>query len=557
MAAMHTQPSAETFPLEDLVRKAWGGRIRVPHFQRDFRWTTNDVLQLFDSIVKGYPIGTLLFWVRKSPAAKVVLGKLVIDAAAGDQTWWVVDGQQRIVSLANALKREGHAHKPFDVFYDLAEERFVSTPRRIEERHIPLPILFDLEELLAWFATRGHLPGEYFPRARAVARRILEYRIPTYLVPHDDRAALRDIFDRMNNFGKRLSRAEIFSALYAGEEPPVRRNPPLTQIAQRLEQSTDFGRIDDDTILMCLLARRGPDVTRDFRGEFDEGRRVRTDFPDEDQQGAYDGAEAAVRAAVNFLQSDCHTPHFSFLPYHSLLAVLSRFFAHHPRPVERNRQLLRRFFWRASLAGPATFGGSFTQFARKLAQAIIPGGEARSVSQLLAAVPGSQIRPNLDERFKANSANGKVLLCSWWALEPRSPFSGATYSTRDLSDTLADDGTARAAIQDIIRPKDMPAELRGDVAGRVLLPGVEEPVDEAGIVFGMPPYMEVGAWDAVLASHSMTRETAAYLQWGNRVEFLTTRRHTIVANLEKFCDRMAEWERENTPPLESLVFDET
>ncbi|MGH8907619.1 MAG: DUF262 domain-containing protein [Egibacteraceae bacterium] len=99
--------SATTYDLEDLVTEAWAGRIRVPHFQRDFRWTRRDVIRLFDSIVKGYPIGSLLLWVRPAEAQRIRLGALEIDAPRMEQALWVVDGQQRITSLANALHEGG------------------------------------------------------------------------------------------------------------------------------------------------------------------------------------------------------------------------------------------------------------------------------------------------------------------------------------------------------------------------------------------------------------------------------------------------------------------
>src|SRR6266542_990635 len=51
-AGLDTQPSATTIDLEDLVTLAWDGYVRVPHFQRDFRWNREDVIRLFDSILK-------------------------------------------------------------------------------------------------------------------------------------------------------------------------------------------------------------------------------------------------------------------------------------------------------------------------------------------------------------------------------------------------------------------------------------------------------------------------------------------------------------------------
>ena len=67
----------------------------------------------------------------------------------------------------------------------------------------------------------------------------------------------------MNNYGKRLTRAEIFSALFAGEESAEEDvTPTLDRIAQNMSDDLDFGLIDNDTILQAILARRGPDVLR-------------------------------------------------------------------------------------------------------------------------------------------------------------------------------------------------------------------------------------------------------------------------------------------------------
>jgi uncharacterized protein with ParB-like and HNH nuclease domain len=45
-----TRPTATTLDVEALVTMAWRGEIRVPHFQRDFRWQRRDVIRLFESI---------------------------------------------------------------------------------------------------------------------------------------------------------------------------------------------------------------------------------------------------------------------------------------------------------------------------------------------------------------------------------------------------------------------------------------------------------------------------------------------------------------------------
>src|SRR6266545_2282385 len=87
----------------DLVDAVTSGQVRIPPFQRPFRWDAADVVSLFDSLVHGYPVGNLLFWRRAAPAEHLRVGPIEVDAPETDTADWVVDGQQRITSLVGAL----------------------------------------------------------------------------------------------------------------------------------------------------------------------------------------------------------------------------------------------------------------------------------------------------------------------------------------------------------------------------------------------------------------------------------------------------------------------
>ncbi|MGW0545620.1 DUF262 domain-containing protein, partial [Streptomyces griseoincarnatus] len=141
-SGLDTQPSATAFDLEDLVAQAWRGYIRVPHFQRDFRWGRQDVARLFDSIAKGYPVGSLLLWVRPAPKQIVRLGELEIKAPEVDRSFWVVDGQQRVTSLANALHPDGGRDPRFALAYDLRSSQFTTYSTQNDPWVIPLHVLF-------------------------------------------------------------------------------------------------------------------------------------------------------------------------------------------------------------------------------------------------------------------------------------------------------------------------------------------------------------------------------------------------------------------------------
>jgi uncharacterized protein DUF262 len=238
-SGLETRPGATTLDLDDLVEPAWSGHIRVPHFQRDFRWTRQDVIRLFDSIVKRYPVGSLLLWRRPAPARQLKLGALRIDAPQVDQALWVVDGQQRVTSLANALHPDGAQDSRFNLGYDVRNDRIGNRPVTDDPYVIPLPTLFDLAKVLDWFATYPEV-GDYRNRAFELAKHLCQFAIPAYQVVQDDTFVLRDIFDRMNNYGKRLSRAEIFSALNASDESDTEHTLSIDQIADHVEEGVRF-----------------------------------------------------------------------------------------------------------------------------------------------------------------------------------------------------------------------------------------------------------------------------------------------------------------------------
>ncbi|MFE7479245.1 DUF262 domain-containing protein [Streptomyces sp. NPDC057552] len=553
---LEAQPTATTYELGDLIPLAWGGRIRVPHFQRDFRWQSQDVLRLFDSIVKGYPIGNLLLWVRRQQPEKFMLGKLRLTAPAHDESLWVVDGQQRLTSLANALSPDGHPYKPFNVYYDLAAKEFLESPPSREPHHIALPILFDLKKLLTWFRTDGLTASEYFDEAERVATALRQYKVPAYLVRQDDRAVLTDIFDRMNNFGRKLNRGEIFSALYSGEEKGADERLTLAKISDNVAARTGFGSIDIGTVLASVLARRGPDPMRDIRVEFSlTGRRTQSEFPDEDEPTAFSQGEEALVRAVNFLIEEAGVPHISLLPYRALLVTLTRFFAHFPNPKPNNLRLLRRLYWRLSLVGPMVFRGSFTQFSRTLGGKIKPGDEEGSLHAMLATISDADpVLPSAD-RFRTNEATTKIILSAWWSLKPRSLTTGEILDAQSLNALLEQDRTAANAAP-LIYPRLKEARSRLSPANRLFLPTGTDPVSEIPVALTVQPLeIDDETWEAVLGSHHLDRATAA-LADRHRDEFLVKRQENIRKQLSDFISRMAEWGYEDTPSLDALDLDD-
>ncbi len=556
-SGLETRPGATTLDLDDLVELAWGGQIRVPHFQRDFRWTRQDVIRLFDSIVKRYPVGSLLLWRRPAPAQRLILGALQIDAPPVDQALWVVDGQQRVVSLANALHPDGGQDPRFNLGYDVRDDRIVNRAGTDDPYVIPLPIVFDLTKVLDWFANHPEV-NDYRNRAFELTKHLRQFSIPAYQVVQDDTLVLRDIFDRMNNYGKRLSRAEIFSALNAGGESDAEYTLTIAQIADHVDDQLGFGRVDADTVLRAVLARRGPDVQREIRLEFDDNnRRGDLEFRNEDRDTAFAAGEEALFQAVRFLQS-IGVPHVALLAYRYLLVVLTRIFAHYPEPDPTNLRLLGRWYWRAAVLGPGIFKGSTTGAMRILCTRVRPGDLSGSVRDLLSVLDNDHevALPDL-RRFRTNEATAKITLCSWWERGPRSLDTGDRFDQSQLAEALIDRATAADAVVVFIARRFVPEPYRLWAANRALVPVLAEPATEVAGAFTQCLFdMPEDTWQQVLSSHSISAESGRHLVDGDTVAFLQSRQVDLQQVLESFLRRKCEWGFENTPPLHELLIED-
>lgn len=93
------------------------GNYFLPAIQREFVWTPEKVVQLFDSLMRGYPISSFLFWeLKPENRDRWQVYRFVQDATSGgthndlastdgvQQLTLVLDGQQRLTAILIGLK---------------------------------------------------------------------------------------------------------------------------------------------------------------------------------------------------------------------------------------------------------------------------------------------------------------------------------------------------------------------------------------------------------------------------------------------------------------------
>lgn len=95
-------------PLADLLNDVKDGKIQVPEFQRGWIWDDDHICSLLASISMSYPIGALMLLETGSGNVKFkpryVEG--VTDAKFEQPEYLILDGQQRLTSLFQALKAD-------------------------------------------------------------------------------------------------------------------------------------------------------------------------------------------------------------------------------------------------------------------------------------------------------------------------------------------------------------------------------------------------------------------------------------------------------------------
>lgn len=530
--SLERRPEARAFKVEDLLGELRRGRMRIPSFQRDIRWRRDDAAKLLDSLWRGYPIGTLLFWETSAEAGEVVFGTVRVGGGARSDALWVVDGQQRLMSLARVLLAPEPDRDDFSLYFDLDDEKFISPPKRRADdpsRYLPMTEVLDSERLMQWAFKHAADQPQRRERAFTVGKRIREYETPAYLVRTEREETLREIFGRTNSSGHPLQQSQVFDALNGarGQSRPA----SMHQIAADLA-ATGFGSIEEKLLYRLLRVLQGWDVAED-KGE--GPRRL----GDAAAERAYHQTAEAARRVIQFLMQDVGVPRYALLPYKQPFVLLGKFFHYHPNPDARSRELLARWVWRGALAG---LHRGDTVSTRATLDRIDEKEEAKSVQRLLERLKDRPAElPNIDEPFNFRFAAGKLLALAMLDLKPRDMESGAPIdigqdAEADAPDfpipSIVKEGAAKNALQGaanrLIHPQR--AKLRQRLAA------VRDP--------------------ELLASHGITEIAAQALRDGDADEFLARRADFLRDHCARFFDQHARWEESDRPSLKALLADE-
>ncbi|UGQ12318.1 DUF262 domain-containing protein [Yinghuangia sp. ASG 101] len=221
--------SETTDPISHLVRNIGRGEIALPELQRPFVWSAAQVRDLFDSLLKGFPIGSLLFWETGADSSARQIGT---GSKERSPRFLVVDGQQRLTALYAVLTGEHVVRKDFSrgpirIAFRPKDETFAVADAATDNDPEFLPDISALwnesepreveHKFLTRLAARRPLDQSESSRLGVALSRVqllsgYQFRI-VELNEAVDAEQVAEIFVRINNNGVQLKQADFILTL--------------------------------------------------------------------------------------------------------------------------------------------------------------------------------------------------------------------------------------------------------------------------------------------------------------------------------------------------------
>lgn len=330
-----------------LLEEVETGQIKIPQFQRQFVWDISSSAKLIDSILKGYPIGTFIFW-RTNERLRAIrnIGNIkLIEPKDGEYVNYVLDGQQRITSVFAALKgqqieRDNGKFEDFSKIYiDLdanIDEKIVITDINDKKEHTYIKLtdlMYEKGRILY-----NKYPDEYGEKIDKYKEIIQSYLFRGVNLKDAEIDVATEVFTRLNVGGKDLSLFEIMVAKTYDHEKAFDLYEKFQELKQELQPSK-YDTISSATILQLVSILIKKECTR----------KVILKLSKEEFIDKWDDATECLKSAVDFFRS-YGIPVSRLLPYNALLVPFSYFFyKHKTNPTGEIKKKLEDFFWRVSL----------------------------------------------------------------------------------------------------------------------------------------------------------------------------------------------------------------
>lgn len=358
--------------------------IRLPELQRDYVWRPTQVAKLVDSLYRGYPFGSLLFWQADDAPVTRQMSVAGQPAAPFRQPIYLLDGQQRLTSLHRVF----HDHPDAQIVFHVERERFQnqSAATRTDANWIKVAEVLDPDLAVGRLTRRLRRAGcqleeVEIERRLAKVRSLRERTFHVETLRGFSYEEVADVFVRVNSAGRHLSRADLAMSTLSARWPGV-----LAKFQKEAKhwQAQGYGDLDVEFL------------TRAFAGALFGGGLVAWSVSDIDKYDveqldrAWQTAQRGLRRLVELLQKNLRLTRSAPLP--SLLPLIPLVVLLGERPDQRmdGETAKATIYWLLVAIVRTRYSSSTdTNLARDIAAARSP----EPTGELLRNLGVLQVRP--------------------------------------------------------------------------------------------------------------------------------------------------------------------
>ena len=259
-------------PLTDLMRAVDSGTAQLPDFQRGWVWDDGRIKALILSVIRNFPVGAAMFLEYGNASINFKHRPIEVSNANPDiePTELILDGQQRLTSLYNALYSKNPVHtrtdsgKEIDRYYYLNIEKaidpnaddediVISVPEikkltadfgriidldlstrqdEFKNKMFPLNIILNFIEEQVWqneYYAYYNNDHDVFSQFTDFFAKIIQttqrYAMPVILLDRETpKEAVCKVFENVNTGGVSLTVFELVTAIFATDNFPLRQD---------------------------------------------------------------------------------------------------------------------------------------------------------------------------------------------------------------------------------------------------------------------------------------------------------------------------------------------
>ncbi len=340
------------------------GTLKLPQFQRELVWPLKKSAALLDSILRGYPIGSIILW-KTTERFDDIRNIGEIDsfppAPKDIQIDYIIDGQQRITSLYAILEgiitKKGNKKTDYkEVYVDLdidpeakGDEKIVVSKKETgiiedSERYIKLHKLLESK-----FSVLEKYSEDRREKIQKYRDRIKMFSLPKIELPlNADIEVVVEVFTRLNTGGKPLGIFEIMVAkTYVKNEFDLSKK--YKELQKYIDTKIKDWKIPFSTVLQIISI---------FLGNDNEPKKCSKKaillLDKDDFINTWDDAVRYIKTTIDFFKSHYRIPSSKLLPYDGLMVVFAYYFFKKGKgitaPTGKDADYLKELFWRVSIA---------------------------------------------------------------------------------------------------------------------------------------------------------------------------------------------------------------